>query len=219
MIWTLPNLLTVLRLAAAPVLLLGYGVLERPAADWLALALFVSASLTDFLDGWLARRLGQESALGATLDPLADKAMVAAALVALIWIHSGAALIMLPTLVILGREALVSWLRARIGGASLPVTQLAKWKTTAQMVAIALLLWVAAERTGLDLALAGAPEAGSLLPYYFDPRFDLSLAREMLFWFDLAALALLWFAALLTGITGWDYLRKGLAHMRRMEGG
>ena len=196
MIWTLPNMLTALRLLAAPGLVLAFLALDRPWADWAAFWLFAGASLTDFLDGWLARRLDRQTALGALLDPIADKAMVMIALAVLVWTHQSAALIVAPALVIVAREMLVSWLRGTLGGASLPVTTLAKWKTTAQMTAIGGLLLVTP---------FAAWEAGGGLP----PGAAFAL--------EIAGLAMLWLAAALTAVTGWDYFRKGLAYIRGTE--
>jgi CDP-diacylglycerol--glycerol-3-phosphate 3-phosphatidyltransferase len=198
MVWTLPNLLTAMRLLAAPALVLAFYAVERPWADWIAFWLFIGAAFTDLLDGWLARRLGQQSALGAALDPIADKAMVMAALAVLIWTHRSAALIATPALVIVAREVVVSWLRGWLGGASLPVTPLAKWKTTSQMVAIGGLLLVAPVAVW-ESGAGGLPAGAS---------------RAL----DMGGVALLWIAALLTAVTGWDYVRKGLAYIRGTEG-
>lgn len=192
MIWTVPNMLTSARLLAAPGLAVPFLLLPRPEADLWALGLFLAAAVTDFFDGWLARRLGQESRLGAVLDPIADKVTVAVGL-AVVLAHApdpGAPLLLLPAALILFREGLVSGLREAVGGTALKVTVLAKWKTTAQMVAIAALL--AAPAAPPHLAAAGA---------------------------NGIAAALLWIAALLTLITGWDYAAKALRYMREREDG
>ena len=139
--WTIPNTLTVLRLLAAPALASGCVSVARPWADWLALVLFVSAAATDWLDGRLARAWGMESKFGAMLDPIADKAMVIIALAVLIGLLGPNFWIMVPAALILFREAFVSGLREFLGDTAGPlkVTTLAKWKTTVQMVAIAVL--------------------------------------------------------------------------------
>ncbi len=118
--------------------------LARPYADWAALILFVGAALTDWLDGFLARAWMQESKLGAMLDPIADKAMVVIALVVLARVFGFDAWILLPAALIVFREVFVSGLREFLGdvAGTLQVTKMAKWKTTAQMVAIALLFAV-----------------------------------------------------------------------------
>src|SRR6056297_621818 len=138
---TVPNILTVLRLAAAPGVALMFLYFARPAADWFALVLFVLAAVTDYFDGYLARLWRQESRLGAMLDPIADKAMVVIALLVITGYSGMDPWLILPATAILFREVFVSGLREYLGNASktLAVTPLAKWKTTAQMVAIAVL--------------------------------------------------------------------------------
>ena len=142
---SLPNLLTWLRVLAIPVLIALYlpGLGLTPATrDALATVLFVAAAVTDWFDGWLARRLGQTSAFGAFLDPVADKLIVTAALVVLLQLDRIGALV---ALVIIGREITISALRewmATVGArGSVAVHSLGKFKTAAQMVAIPMLLW------------------------------------------------------------------------------
>src|SRR6056297_3057767 len=139
--WNLPNILTVLRLLAAPGVAVMFLYFHRPYADWLALALFLSAAITDWFDGYLARAWKQETKLGAMLDPIADKAMVVIALMVIVGYSSMSPWLVLPATVILFREVFVSGLREFLGdtAGTLKVTQLAKWKTTAQMIAIAVL--------------------------------------------------------------------------------
>ncbi|SFJ82544.1 CDP-diacylglycerol--glycerol-3-phosphate 3-phosphatidyltransferase [Celeribacter neptunius] len=141
MTWTVPNILTVFRLLCAPGVALVFLILPRPLADWLALVLFITASLTDFIDGYLARKWDQMSKFGAMLDPIADKAMVVTAIAVLTMLHGVNTLIVVPAALILLRETFVSGLREFLGdtAGTLKVTKLAKWKTTAQMVAIATL--------------------------------------------------------------------------------
>ena len=219
MIWTLPNMLTMLRVLAAPGVAMAFVVLDRPLADWVAFGLFVIAALTDFLDGWLARRLGQESAFGAMLDPIADKAMVIVALFTLAFAGFGSEwLFVVPAVVILMREVLVSGLREYLGAVKLAVTPLAKWKTTLQMVAIGGFLFLSpfhlaiTEVAALPVAEAEAIRAGTAPdPLGYDLAVVVFPALEG--WIVI----LLWLAAGLTLITGWDYFRKGLAYIRERE--
>lgn len=175
----LPNALTVGRLLAAP--LVGLLVLAGTGGDAAraAFLVFAAAAATDFLDGWLARRLGATSALGRALDPIADKAMVVIALSALMARAGPDAALGLPAIAILFREILVAGLREATGSLALAVTPLAKWKTAAQLVAVA--------------ALLAAPAFG--LP-------------------ALPGLVLLWLAAILTIVTGADYVSKAVGHLR-----
>jgi len=143
MIWNVPNILTVLRLLAAPAVAVMFLYFTRPYADWFALILFVTAAVTDWFDGYLARTWKQETKLGAMLDPIADKAMVVIALMILVGYSdtSWTPWLVLPATFILFREVFVSGLREFLGdtAGTLKVTKLAKWKTTLQMVAIAVL--------------------------------------------------------------------------------
>ena len=181
---SLPNLLTLSRILAIPIVVASFYV-QGDYARWFACALFSAAGVTDWLDGHMARRWAQQSEFGRFLDPIADKLLVAATLFMLVAtdrLSSGA---VLPALVILCREILVSGLREylaelRVG---LLVSKLAKWKTGIQMVAIGVLIVGNAGPAFLPVAAIG----------------------EML----------LWVAALLTLVTGYDYLRAGLSHMTR----
>lgn len=202
--WNLPNLLTLLRLVAAPGVPLMFLYFSRPFADFAALALFVTAAITDWFDGHLARSWQQESRFGAAMDPIADKAMVVIALVVITGYSGMNPWLILPATVILFREVFVSGLREFLGAdaGKLKVTSLAKWKTTAQMVAIAMLFL----GTGLDYYEKGRPPlvGEGRLPWSDD-------------WSDLATqlgLLLIWIAAILTAITGWDYFRKALPWLR-----
>ena len=215
--WTLPNILTVGRLLAAPAFALCFAVLPRPVADIVALVLFVGASVTDYLDGHLARRWGQITAFGQMLDPIADKAMVIMALAVLLGLSGLDPLVVLPTALILFREVFVSGLREYLGADAgrLKVTGLAKWKTTVQMVAIIVLM------------IAGIAQHWMEQIYYSsDPaRFEAVLAGEDedtrgLLWiaalYDFARIVgviLLWLAGILTLITGVDYFRKALPYL------
>ncbi|KQI67927.1 CDP-diacylglycerol--glycerol-3-phosphate 3-phosphatidyltransferase [Loktanella sp. 3ANDIMAR09] len=214
----LPNILTILRLLAAPAVAIMFLYFNRPWADWFALLLFSSAALTDFLDGYLARAWGQETKLGAMLDPIADKAMVVIALVVITGFSGMNPWILLPATLIIFREVFVSGLREFLGdtAGTLKVTQMAKWKTTAQMIAIALLFatgafehYLGMQTFGMDAQTRDAVLTGDLPD-------ELGLVWKywgmMLSWY--AGITGLWIAALLTLLTGWDYFRKALPHLK-----
>jgi len=181
---SLPNLLTYGRIAAVPALVACYFVLSGDAAHWTALAIFILAGITDFLDGYFARAWEQQSTLGRMLDPIADKLLVATALVMLTSIGTISGTSLIPAIIILCREVLVSGLREFLAEVkvSVPVSELAKWKTMIQMVAIGFLI---------------AGPAG-------DHIFPLTT------WVGTASL---WAAALLTLYTGYDYFRAGVEHL------
>ena len=153
-----PNAVTGLRIVMVPVLV-GAFFIDGLIGLWLGFAVFAAAALSDFLDGWLARRLDQHSLLGRILDPIADKLLVAAALVML---ASDDRAPVIAVVAILGREFLISGLREALAGTvALPVQPLAKWKTAAQMGAIALLLLAPAIASSLPGAAAdGLATAG-----------------------------------------------------------
>lgn len=159
---TLPNLLTMSRVGLIPVLVMVFYWPEAWAHP-VAAIIFSVAALTDLLDGWLARRLKQESPFGAFLDPVADKLLVSAALVLLIEQYANP-LITLPGLLIMGREITVSalreWMAGQGRGAELAVRGIGKWKTGLQMVAIALLLLSSSTPTNLMLS---APLAAGVM--------------------------------------------------------
>jgi CDP-diacylglycerol--glycerol-3-phosphate 3-phosphatidyltransferase/cardiolipin synthase len=185
---TLPNILTLSRIFAVPILV---ALLWRPGwFDYaITFVLYCLVGITDYFDGYLARTKGTVSRLGVFLDPIADKIMVAAVIVMLVSTRnsSGEPIIhsfhIIPALVILLREIIVSGLREFLAGlqVSVPVSQLAKWKTTFQLVALGALI------------LSGAV-----------PQWP---------WVHMVGLFSLWAAALLTLVTGWDYLRVGIKHM------
>ena len=194
MIFNLPNILTILRLLAAPGVAVMFLYFDRPWADIYALVLFVSAALTDFLDGYLARVWKQESKFGAMLDPIADKVMVVIALFVITGYSGMNPWIILPAVMILFREVFVSGLREFLGADSskLAVTNLAKWKTTLQMVAIAVLF------AGMGIERMDWWDTLALF----------------VFWFGVG---LLWVAGVLTLITGWDYFAKALPYLKAPE--
>jgi CDP-diacylglycerol--glycerol-3-phosphate 3-phosphatidyltransferase len=198
----LPNLVTGVRLALALAMVLALAI-AGGAASWLTgpltedaryalerwgFAAFVLAALSDFLDGWLARRLNATSLWGAILDPIADKALIAAAILGLLALGPNPAVI-LPSALILVREFAVSALRETVAGrgVSLPVTRLAKWKTTLQLLAL-----------GAELIVASWGAFG--LPEDATP-----IARAAL-----GAHVLLWIAAAVTLITGAQYAQAAL---------
>lgn len=151
----IPNLLTLMRLLLAAPLCAAFW-LPGSAAGWTALALFVAAAVTDWFDGWLARRWNATSDFGRWLDPIADKVLVAAALVMLLAVGLLGPFSALAAIIILGREILVSGLREFLGQKQVvvAVTGVAKWKTAAQLLAIAVLLLSATE-LGRPLLPAG----------------------------------------------------------------
>lgn len=216
--WSIPNTLTVLRLLAAPGVAVMFLYFHRPWADWFALTLFIGAAITDWFDGYLARLWKQESKFGAMLDPIADKAMVVIAIMVLTGYSGMNPWLILPATVIMFREVFVSGLREFLGAKAglLKVTKLAKWKTTAQMVAIAVLFL----GTGLEylngVAMQGmtpdqyteAVKAGLADPIRACGKRDCaSLAGDV-------GLVLMWIAALLTAMTGWEYFRKALPFLK-----
>lgn len=218
---TLATWLTILRLVAAPGIAVVFILLPRPVGDWAALFLFAAASATDWIDGRLARAWGQITRLGTMLDPIADKVMVAAALVTLGVVSSYGWAIMAPAVLILFREVLISGLREFLGKDSgrLSVTVLAKWKTTVQMVAIAVLFaqGVAEHHAGMaaygmDAALIAEIMSGQVE--------DLGGLRNLVMLSQICAqagLALLWLAAVLTLWTGADYFHKALPYLKEPE--
>lgn len=188
--YNIPNLLTYGRILAVPLIVLCFFIEGRlqssDFARWAALIIFVIASITDFLDGYLARIWNQTSNIGRMLDPIADKLLVSTSLLlmAVDTEKTIAGWSIWAAIIILCREILVSGLREYLAGlkVSVPVTRIAKWKTTAQMFALAFLL--------------AGPAGDKVLPY--TTQFGI---------------VLLWVAALLTIYSGYDYFRAGLKHV------
>jgi CDP-diacylglycerol--glycerol-3-phosphate 3-phosphatidyltransferase len=218
MTWTIPNTLTVLRLLAAPGVAIMFLYFHRPWADWLALTLFVGAAITDWFDGYLARLWKQESKFGAMLDPIADKAMVVIAIMVITGYNGMNPWLILPATLILFREVFVGGLREYLGDKKglLTVTKLAKWKTTAQMIAIAVLFL----GTGLEY-LNGVAMQGMTPAEYLDAvaagTADPIRAcgkRDCASYANLVGTWLLWLAALLTLVTGWEYFAKSMPYLR-----
>jgi len=186
MLRKIPNILTIGRIIIVPFFVLSF-YLPGFYGDLTACVLFVIASFTDFLDGMLARMMGEESKLGELLDPIADKIIVATALILLVMSGIIKHYEVIAAIIILTREILISGLREFLarGQIKLPVTNLAKLKTFLQMVAIALLL------TG---------ETGNKILNFQDYN-----AQTI-------GIILLWLSAFLTLYTGYEYLRKGIDH-------
>jgi cardiolipin synthase len=192
MLTDLPNLLTLSRIAAIPLLVV-LVVLRLATADFAACVLFSAAAITDYFDGRIARDRRQTSNVGRMLDPIADKLLVGATLMLLAGQGRLSEWGLYPAIVILLREILVSGLREYLAGlrVGLPVTALAKWKTGFQMGALGTLL--------------AGDDSASLLHLQFLP---VSTIGEIM----------LWVAAALTLLTGWDYLRTGIRHAAAPSG-
>ena len=182
----LPNLLTLSRIFIIPIVI-GLFYWDGPTTRWVMVGLFTIACITDFFDGYLARRSNQVSSFGRFLDPIADKLLIAALLLMLVGFERMTVWTYPAAVIILMRELSVSGLREFLAQAqvSVPVTSLAKWKTTLQMITLGFLIvgrdapnWIPAQMIG---------EIG------------------------------LWLAAVLTLITGYDYFKAGLKHMREPD--
>ncbi len=184
MLKKIPNILTIGRIIIVPFFVLAF-YLPGFYGDLTALILFIVASFTDFLDGMLARMLGEESKLGELLDPIADKLLIATAIIMLVHFGNHDLLITIPGIIILFREIFVSGLREFLAelNISMPVSRLAKWKTGVQMTALSLMI-LGDKGTGIEFT----NELG---------RFGLIIA------------------AILTIITGFAYLKASLKHLRK----
>jgi len=186
--FNLPNLLTYGRVLAVPAVVACLFWSAEYAMRWIALGIFILAAVTDFLDGYLARALAQQSSLGRMLDPIADKLLVSAVLLMLVADRTIVSFSIWAAIVILCREILVSGLREFLAEleVSVPVSKVAKWKTGVQMVALGFLI--------------AGPAGEAILP---------GTVKIGLF--------LLWLSAILTLYTGWDYLKVGLTHVVEEE--
>lgn len=179
----LPNILTFFRIAILPIII-GLFFIPESWAAWTALGLYTLACITDFLDGYLARSMQTESALGKFLDPISDKIFIASLLITLVDFDRLDGVWVFPAIIILIREFMVSGLREFLGpmNIQLPVSKLAKWKTTVQMVALGFLVI--------------GDYGDIILPYTLEiGQWGLTIA------------------ALLTVMTGWAYLKAGLKHI------
>ena len=186
MLKKIPNILTIGRIIIVPFFVIAF-FLPGFYGDIIALILFIVASFTDFLDGMLARMMKQESKLGELLDPIADKIIVAAALILLVMNGTIKNYEVIAAIIILTREILVSGLREFLakGRIKLPVSNLSKLKTVLQMVSIGLLL---------------SGETGNKIINFQDYN-----AQTI-------GIILLWLSAFLTLYTGYEYLRRGIDH-------
>jgi cardiolipin synthase (CMP-forming) len=182
--FSLPNFLTYGRIAAAPLVGATFFI-PGDLGHWLAFFIFVAASVTDYVDGYIARAWQQQSVLGRMLDPIADKLLVAVSILVLVANGMLAGWSIWAAIIVLMREIFVSGLREFLAElrVSVPVTRLAKWKTGLQLVAIATLL--------VAPALEGSQTG-------FIPDIGLTM---------------FWIAALVTLYTGFDYFRAGLKHL------
>ncbi len=212
-------MLTVARLLAAPAFALVYVALPRPVADWVALVLFIGAALTDYIDGYLARKWNQITGFGRMLDPIADKAMVVIALAVLLGLSGLNPLVVIPASLILFREVFVSGLREFLGAdaGKLRVTKLAKWKTTVQMFAIPALLLTGIYQWDYVAIYnqIGPQMEAAVLAGEMDDEFGLRGAVQRFVIAERVGLALLWVAGVLTLITGWDYFAKSLPYLKQ----
>ncbi len=183
---TLPNLLTISRILVIPVIV-GLFWLDGALFRWIVLGLYIAACVTDFWDGYLARARGQISRVGRFLDPVADKLLVATVILILVADGTIAGIAILPALVILCREIMVSGLREFLAElvVGLPVSRLSKWKTTIQMVTLGCLIMAEVNIEGLAVGTIGTIG--------------------------------LWISAIVTVASGYDYLRAGLRHMLEDE--
>jgi len=192
--FSIPNILTVGRIAAIPVVVgcvYWQSILDGPLwLRWVALAVFIAAGVTDYLDGYYARIWDQQSSFGRMLDPIADKLLVASCLLMLAADNSIHGWTLWAAIVILCREILVSGLREYLAAlrVSVPVTKLAKWKTTIQLVAIGFLI--------------AGEAADQIVPAT-----------------TLVGIVLLWLSAIFTIYTGWDYFRAGIHHLIKEDEG
>ncbi len=179
----IPNILTISRILLLPVLI-GLFFIPESWAAWAALWVYTFCAVTDFLDGYLARRMNITSNVGTFLDPISDKIMVAALLLVLAGFDRLEGLWLIPAIVILAREFLIAGLREFLGPQNIkvPVSKLAKWKTTVQMVALGFLV----------------------IGDYGDTVLPNTL---------LIGQVGLTLAAAITLITGWSYLKAGIKHI------
>lgn len=189
MIYNIPNLLTLFRIALIPAITALFFVPENWAV-WTALALYSLGAITDFFDGYIARALKQTSAFGRFLDPIADKLYVAAILLLLAGFDRISGVWLIPAIIIMMREILIAGLREFLGPhkITLPVSKLAKWKTTVQLIAIGFLIV--------------GPLGETILPYSW----------QIGHWG-------LVIAAAFTVITGWSYMRCGLQYIHALDKG
>jgi cardiolipin synthase len=188
----LPNTLTMLRIFLVPIIcsLIAF---DSFWPRWIALALFVVASITDYFDGKIAREEGLITPFGKVMDPIADKLLVVSIIVVLLAVDSIAGPAVVAALIILLREILIAGLREFLAGSkvTMPVANLAKWKTGVQMVAL-----------------------GFLIVDQYAPWWSLWLPNHSIHY---VGDILLWIAAVLTAWTGYGYLKRGLDHIQKLS--
>lgn len=182
MIKSIPNILTISRIIVIP-LIIGSFYIEKSLVSWVAASLFVLASITDFLDGYLARAWSVQSSFGRFLDPIADKLLVVSVILMLVYSDTIVGWQIFPAIAIVCREILVSGLREFLAelNVSIPVSRLGKIKTAFQMLALFALLLV--------------------------------IGNEDMQYATIIGEVAIWIAAILTTITGYAYLQAGLKHM------
>jgi cardiolipin synthase len=197
----IPNFLTSFRLLVIPVLILSFYI-PGMVANVVAAVLFALAAITDYFDGYFARSLKAQSNFGKCLDPIADKLLVIVAIVMLINFNNGDYWILIPGLIIICREVLVSGLREFLAEirVSVPVSKLAKYKTAVQMTAI----------TGLLLGEKGSAYA---LYYWIGGLIEFDIKFLLVSFVVFASKILFCLAALLTVVTGYAYFRVGFRNM------
>ncbi len=183
----LPNLLTLARIALVPAFVAAFWI-EMPQGRWIAFIVFVIAAITDYADGWIARSRNLESRLGQMLDPIADKLLVASALIMLVYMDDIRGFVIIPALVILAREILVSGMREFLAtiAVQVPVSSISKFKTAVQLIAVAMLIVAPA----VEHVWGG---------------------------FHFAGIVSLWGAAVLTIYTGFVYVQANLAHVSQAD--
>lgn len=183
----LPNLLTLARIALVPAFVASFWM-DMPAGRWVAFVVFVIAAITDYADGWIARSRNLESRLGQMLDPIADKLLVSTALIMLVYNDDIRGFVIIPALIILAREILVSGMREFLAtiAVQVPVSSISKFKTAVQLIALSMLI----------LAPAVEHVWGGL---------------------HLAGIIALWGAAVLTIYTGFAYVQVNLAHVSSQD--
>ena len=181
-IYTIPNIITFIRIILIPIIL--YLLFsENPNIVLLAGGLFIISSISDYFDGYLARILNQSSKLGTLLDPIADKLLIASVIVVLVDTNVISNLHVIPAIIILLREIAISGLREFLAkmNTDMPVSKLAKYKTTFQMVSLSILI--------------------------------ISLGFQLNDFLWNLGLVTLWIAAIITLLSGYNYMAKGLKHI------
>jgi cardiolipin synthase len=179
----LPNLLTLARIGLVPAFVAAFWI-PGPAGRWVALVVFLVAAITDYADGWIARKRKAVSRLGAMLDPIADKLLIASALMMLVYMDDIRGFVIIPAMIILFREILVSGMREFLATiqVQVPVSSISKFKTTVQVVALAILIVAPA----VEHVWGGLHQIG---------------------------IVSLWGAAVLTIYTGASYVLANVAHV------